>query len=390
MMVAKQEYLITLNSRGKAQMVDISLLQEVSKFEIHRFTGQFEGKQIVHPVITITEGKAKRTILQQAELEYNSHIKKYLDKGYKKLTEFTTKSLTTLKSEDLLEFLGEHKTDTNGIPKPMLAVQSEKCSAAVFDKTWFISRKLDGVRSMMYLKDGIICTASRGGKDYDAPTSHIRNSKVLQQWFEKNPDMILDGELYCHGIPLQRISGCARLKEWEDRCNILEYWIYDIVSDKPFIERFEILMDLQELMQGEEKIQVIDHYSLAGWSVIKKRHDQFVEEGYEGLVMRAPNKEYGIGKRSSLYLIKLKNYLDGEYKIVGYKDKLRPEDMVFTLEDKNGKTFEAKPHGPRELKYEYLDNMESIIGKMATVKYFYESEEGTPLQATLKTIRDYE
>jgi hypothetical protein len=34
--------------------------------------------------------------------------------------------------------------------------------------------------------------------------------------------------------------------------------------------------------------------------------------------------------------------------------------------------------------------MESIIGKMATVKYFYESEEGTPLQATLKTIRDYE
>ena len=46
--------------------------------------------------------------------------------------------------------------------------------------------------------------------------------------------------------------------------------------------------------------------------------------------------------------------------------------------------------GPRELKYEYLDRMDELIGKMATVKYFYYSDDGRPLQPVLKCIRDYE
>jgi hypothetical protein len=30
------------------------------------------------------------------------------------------------------------------------------------------------------------------------------------------------------------------------------------------------------------------------------------------------------------------------------------------------------------------------VGKLATVKYFYLSDDGTPLQPVLKAIRDYE
>ena len=272
----------------------------------------------------------------------------------------------------------------------MLAQQSDKASPNVFEKAWYVSRKLDGVRCLLYYKDGEILSASRGGTDYDVPTSDIRKNKTLLEWFKQNPTLILDGELYSHGQSLQRLSGIARLKTWEDRCDILEYWIYDIVSEKIFEERYNLLMDLQELLENEIKVKVIDHYLLSGWMTIKKIHDDFVKEGYEGLVMRNPNKEYGIGKRSSLYMLKLKSYLESEFKITGYEDKLRPEDMVFTLVAQNGNPFSAKPIGPRELKYEYLENMESLIGKMATIKYFYLSDEGTPLQGILKTIRDYE
>lgn len=385
-----QNYLITLNSRGKVQVVDLLLKQLMTYFEIHRVTGQLGGKQTIQPIITVSQGKAKRTPIQQAELEYNSHMKKYLDKGYKKLSEFTNKSFDECKESELLEFLGSHKTDSQGIPKPMLAQQSDKASPNVFEKAWYVSRKLDGVRCLLYYKDGEILSASRGGTDYDVPTSDIRQNKILLKWFKQNPTLILDGELYSHGQSLQRLSGIARLKTWEDRCDILEYWIYDIVSEKIFEERYNILMDLQELLENEIKVKVIDHYLLSGWMTIKKTHDDFVKEGYEGLVMRNPNKEYGIGKRSSLYMIKLKSYLESEFKITGYEDKLRPEDMVFTLVAQNGNPFSAKPIGPRELKYEYLENMESLIGKMATIKYFYLSDEGTPLQGILKTIRDYE
>ena len=56
----------------------------------------------------------------------------------------------------------------------------------------------------------------------------------------------------------------------------------------------------------------------------------------------------------------------------------------------HGKEFKAKPMGSRELKQAYRNNLDQIIGKMATVKFFYYSDDGTPLQPVLKAIRDYE
>ena len=57
-----QNYLITLNSRGKVQVVDLLLKQLLDCFEIHRVTGQLGGKQTIQPVITIEQGKAKRVL----------------------------------------------------------------------------------------------------------------------------------------------------------------------------------------------------------------------------------------------------------------------------------------------------------------------------------------
>ena len=109
-----QNYLITLNSRGKIQLVEITLKQIMTYFEIHRITGQLGGKRTIQPILTISQGKAKRTPIQQAELEYNSNLKKYLDKGYKKVSDFTKKKFEELTDEELYSFLGENKTDSNG------------------------------------------------------------------------------------------------------------------------------------------------------------------------------------------------------------------------------------------------------------------------------------
>ena len=46
--------------------------------------------------------------------------------------------------------------------------------------------------------------------------------------------------------------------------------------------------------------------------------------------------------------------------------------------------------GSREIKEQYRRNIYRLVGKKATVKYFYYSDEGTPLQPVLKCIRDYE
>ncbi|UWG73547.1 MAG: NAD-dependent DNA ligase adenylation domain [Bacteriophage sp.] len=399
------DILVTKDNKGKTRVVEISYEWDDAQhgFVIRRKTYQYGGKVTVQPEIWIYKGKVKRTVSEQARLEYNSHLKKYTDKGYKLLPSSIKINNAVAVEAFVEEHLGNGVTDSNGFKKHMLAKQADKVATSVFDKIkyWYGSRKIDGVRCSFYWKDGEVRTASRGGGDYDASTSFMRHNPKLIQFFEEHPDIVLDGELYKHGKSLQQISGAARLEKDTAGMDWLEYYIYDVMdSTKTFEERLDILHDItDELNLGfnperewddrELKFQIVPQETVVGWANIQKLHDKYVGEGFEGIVIRDPSKVYNFGGRTNA-MIKVKMYKDAEFEIVGYSEGLRPEDMVFVCKTKEGKEFEAKPMGPRELKWEYLDRMDEIIGKMATVKYFYLSDEGCPLQPVLKCIRDYE
>ncbi len=399
------DILVTKDNKGKTRVVEISYEWDDAQhgFVIRRKTYQYGGKVTVQPEIWIYKGKVKRTVSEQARLEYNSHLKKYTDKGYKLLPSSIKINNAVAVEAFVEEHLGNGVTDSNGFKKHMLAKQADKVATSVFDKIkyWYGSRKIDGVRCSFYWKDGQVRTASRGGGDYDASTSFMRHNPKLIQFFEEHPDIVLDGELYKHGKSLQQISGAARLEKDTAGMDWLEYYIYDVMdSTKTFEERLDILHDItdelnlgfnpeREWDDGELKFQIVPQETVVGWANIQKLHDKYVGEGFEGIVIRDPSKVYNFGGRTNA-MIKVKMYKDAEFEIVGYSEGLRPEDMVFVCKTKEGKEFEAKPMGPRELKWEYLDRMDEIIGKMATVKYFYLSDEGCPLQPVLKCIRDYE
>jgi hypothetical protein len=399
------DILVTKDNKGKTRVVEISYEWDDAQhgFVIRRKTYQYGGKVTVQPEIWIYKGKVKRTVSEQARLEYNSHLKKYPDKGYKLLPSSIKINNAVAVEAFVEEHLGNGVTDSNGFKKHMLAKQADKVATSVFDKIkyWYGSRKIDGVRCSFYWKDGEVRTASRGGGDYDASTSFMRHNPKLIQFFEEHPDIVLDGELYKHGKSLQQISGAARLEKDTAGMDWLEYYIYDVMdSTKTFEERLDILHDItdelnlgfnpeREWDDGELKFQIVPQETVVGWANIQKLHDKYVGEGFEGIVIRDPSKVYNFGGRTNA-MIKVKMYKDAEFEIVGYSEGLRPEDMVFVCKTKEGKEFEAKPMGPRELKWEYLDRMDEIIGKMATVKYFYLSDEGCPLQPVLKCIRDYE
>lgn len=391
--------LISRDSKGKIRVVEISYQWEddYNGFVIRRHTYQYGGKITDQPEIVITKGKAKRTVTEQARLEYNSHIKKYQDKGYKLLE----KDINTYSLEDLNKILPEFTTDANGFQKHMLAKQADKVSSSTFEKEWYASRKIDGTRCSFYYKDGVIKTASRGGGDYDPACQHFITNEKLITFFENHPDYILDGELYKHGKSLQQISGAARLEKNAYDCDWLEYYIYDImIPNMPFKDRLEILEEIQEELglgfdpehiwnEGDLQMQMVPHVKVSGWLNIKSLHDKYVSEGWEGVVIRDPSKNYKFGGRGN-EMIKVKMYQDSEFLVTGISEGLRDEDLCFTCVTEDGKEFKAKPMGSRELKQAYRNNLDQIIGKMATVKFFYYSDDGTPLQPVLKCIRDYE
>lgn len=399
-----QDYLISKDSKGKIRVVNISYDwdKDLNGYVIRRFTSQYGGKITTQPIILVDKGKgigkARRTVSEQAKLEYDSRVNKYMDKGYKKLP----KSIDLYTKEELDALLPEETTDSEGNLKPMLAKDFHDVATSVLEKQWwYASRKIDGVRCLMFVKDGEIHTSSRGGKNYDNSTYHITCNPKLKKFMLDNPTLILDGELYVHGYSLQTLSGLARLKKETDKCDELQYYIYDVVdTNKTFEERLEILDHIKDELQldfdpnktfedGDLQIQMVPHVKVEGWVQIKKTHDSYVKEGFEGAVIRRPGKKYGVNKRTN-DMVKVKEYQDGEFKIIGFSEGLRPEDMVFVCVTEDGKEFEAKPVGPRELKHEYLERIDEIIGKMATVKYFSFSDGGTPTQPVLKCIRDYE
>ena len=146
-MLIREEHLIKLNNKNKIQHIYLQLDHDIinSKYIIKRITGQFNGKESVQPEIIITEGKVKRTVEEQATLQFLSNLKNYLDNGYKKLSSFTQKKYSEFSEDELKTLLGNsYNTDSSGIPKPMLAKSCDDLGSSVFEREWYCSRKLDG------------------------------------------------------------------------------------------------------------------------------------------------------------------------------------------------------------------------------------------------------
>ena len=318
-------------------------------YVITRSSGLYGGKFIAQPNIEITKGKVKRTITEQAELEYNSNIKSYLDKGYKKISDLGYTSIDEFNPDKVLP---KDKTDTKGVKKPMLC--------KVYDTTdlktqkvpyWLISTKLDGVRCLLFMKDGEIKTSSRGGQDYDIATTYIKQDPFLLEVFNQYPNIILDGEIYRHGWNLSTISGLCRLETVEERHKELCFHCYDIVDeDSTFSKRFAILQNLYQLRETnypESKLVIVEHTVVKSNQEIMAVHNKFVAEGYEGAVIRDPNEVYKCGGRDRR-MQKIKIFVDSEFKILGLSEGLRDEDMCFIMETADGNQFKAKPIGTRE------------------------------------------
>ena len=388
-------------STGKFRFAIVETSEEWDEerhgYVIQRSYGQVKGKTTLSPAIIVDRTKQKRTWKEQLELQYNSEVKKYLDKGYVKVD----KHPNDYSEDELNEIFGEVKTNQYGVIKPMLAKQADKVTnKKIFDKEWLASRKLDGVRCLMYYKDGEVHTASRGGEHYDYSTEHIRTNPSLVSLFERNPNIILDGELFRRFKSLQQISGAARMEKNAYECDWLQYWIYDCYI--PEVKASNRIKKLEEIAKDysipiyhspkedelNTSIFILEHIKVSGWNNIEALHDTYVSEGFEGVVIRNPDKLYKPGGRTN-DMIKIKKYKSEDFKVIGYKLGLRgSEDMTFTCELEDGRTFEAMPVGNRDTKEEYVENFETKYkGHKAECTYFNYSDEGIPTQPKLRVFR---
>lgn len=398
--------LISKDSKGKIRVVEISYEGNDTTriYTIYRYTGQFEGKMTKQPEIIVDRGKATRNIHEQVELQFNALVKGYKDKGYIELEN----EIDNYSSEDLYKLFGNAPAGTNGVVKPMLAKQADKVTKTdIFNKKWIASRKIDGLRCIIYLgDDDKLHTSSRGATNYDSAMFEILTHPTLIKLFKNNKGLMLDGECYHHGYTLQQINSIARTQKVAKDLEILQFYWYDIVDlNNPFKNRLvkmkSIANELKEygseidwkpdrmFKENELRIQFVPQVEVSGWDNMMKLHNEYVSEGWEGLVIRDPERPYKPNGRTN-DMIKVKIYKDDCFKVVGKEAGLRgSEDMVFIMQMPDGRTFKAKPFGDREQKEEYWINFEEKYkGHIGECKFFYYSDDGIPLQPAFKAFRD--
>ena len=229
-------------------------------------------------------------------------------------------------------------------------------------------RKLDGIRNIT-TKDGMF---SRNGKEFKS-CPHIL--KELQYFFEKFPNAVLDGELYCDKLNNDFNKICSLVKkakpsvaELEEASNTIQYWIYDwVLTNKKFSERYEMI---KEHIKESSCIKIVTADIANNKAELDCFYEQYIEEGFEGQMVRL---EAVYETKRSKNLLKRKEFQDEEYVILDVIEGAGNKAGVagaMVFENELGISFNSNIKGNRDYLREVLETKQELIGQLATVKFF--------------------
>jgi DNA ligase-1 len=230
----------------------------------------------------------------------------------------------------------------------------------------YVQPKLDGMRALA-TEEGFM---SRTGKLIDT-LGHIDLGQ-----FE---DLILDGELYAHGVSFQenmKLIKKYRAAETEK----VKYHVYDVVMDAPFSARQAVLEELRSSL-NDSQIELVHTYKVYSEQEIKDYHIQFVSQGYEGTMIRHSDESYAVNKRSS-QLLKYKDFIDATFTVVDIvPSESRPDQGVIVCKITIKGVEQTFNCGMKFSHFErkmMLAMKGEYIGQTAEVRFFEYTDGGIP------------
>jgi len=278
--------------------------------------------------------------------------------------------------------------------KPMLAYKAGM-RPIDFSEQVFIQPKLDGVRCL-FTKDGAF---SRTGKQF-MNVAHIESQ--LKEFFDLNPDIVLDGELYNHQLKddFEKIISLVRKQKPTDNdrneaADMINYHVYDFISDTPasYMVREEVLNTWHNILGWDStNVYLLTTIPIKDQDAARSIHEANLADGYEGSIIRL-NKPYE--QKRSYNLQKFKDFSDKEATIIGFvpgKGKRTGTLGKFIMRDENGVEFGCPPgkgYTHADLR-EILENITYFIGQQATFTYFERTKAGSYRHPQFKTLRNYE
>lgn len=269
---------------------------------------------------------------------------------------------------------------------PMLATDIEKIKKPTY--VGHAQPKLDGVRCIASLADGAVQLMSRSGKPYSVP--HIE--EALLPILSSNPGLILDGELYAHGLSCQTVTSLVKRNQPETLK--IGYFVYDIpaVGGRDALssqERMQMLIDGTFIKETAGPIFTAPTHEVSTKEEVYDLQRAFIQDGYEGAMLRLPETPYEWGYRSK-GLLKIKTFNDLEAEVIGAREGEGKMTgcVVWLCKTTDGKEFEASHACTMEQRATYWRERAKYIGKKLTVKHFGTTDDGVPRFPVGKVFRD--
>jgi DNA ligase-1 len=276
-----------------------------------------------------------------------------------------------------------HNPSNAEVPSVMLAHDYNKKGNHI-SFPCFVQRKFDGTRCVSIPKLGLF---SRNKKKYP----HLDH--ITEEINRLPSNMILDGELYSESVSFQEIVGIVKRQSLSkndiQKQLEIKLFVYDIVNDQPYHIRYQSLKTLFEKYKFKHIVLVHSDICDSEKDMIKK-HDLYVEQGYEGIMLRN-NKGLYKGTRSN-DLQKYKKFMDDEYKVVGFEEGngLEKGAVIWVCVNEKNSEFRVRPRGTRESRQELFADGKKYIGKMLTVRFQELTDDGIPRFPVGIAFRDYE
>jgi len=367
------------DSRGKLRVLNMYTEDNILIQE----TGLLNGKLVINRSTCTGKNAGKRnatTGAQQALKELRSKLNKKKDTGY-------------FESIEELEVIKK-----KGV---MLAHEYEKHKKKVKYLNAYVQPKMDGQRSIgeevPYVGAVFACLdfevpassyklTSRGNKPI-LTMSHI--TKHLKGITEQ-----LDGELYAHGYTFQ--ENMKMIKKYRPGLSEkVDWWVYDLISDEPFYRRYEkltVIVDGLDKLDIDHNLKLVPTYKVNSYADVLKYHKMFLEQGFEGTILRWGDKPYKIDGRCDSVL-KVKDFIDRVATLIDVVPEERRPTMgkgVFEITNDENKVvqFEAQFKGTHEYRGELLRNKDNYIGLASEIRFFDWTDEGIPRHGVCHGFRN--
>jgi len=320
-------------------------------------------------------GKANATTpAAQADAEVKARYKKQLKSGYFK----------DIADIDQVQFF-----------QPMLAQDFKKMGKKKLPDLMAVQPKLDGMRN---LGQAIGSFSRTGEKFVTAP--HIE--AALAPIFEKYPDqqITFDGEFYNHEYKADFDSLASAIRkqkptqeEMETSIDVIEYHIYDIhfgnEPDMPFVKRHTILRSLfhEFGLMDHPKLKLVETSFVKTQEELDSLYEKYLEEGYEGQMIRDANSVYE--NKRTWSLMKRKEFFSAEWilkRVEEGRGNWAGKARKGYFEHTDGTEFKADIVGTRERCQYIFENQEEFIGKPTTIVYQSFTPRGVPRFGKVKEL----